>query len=84
MKKINKTTGGLPKFKVFGSPLKVALGSHLGEVLGRFWAPSWRQVEPCWALSWLKMATQHDTKKTMFKNVQGKAAEVLTGPSVPP
>ena len=48
--KTSKTIGGLSKFKVFGFPLKVALGSHLGEVFGTILGPKLRP-------SWVHVAT---------------------------
>ena len=53
-------------FSVFHS--KWLLEEVLGGFLGRFWDPSWGQVGPCWAPSWLKMAMQHDIQKTFKKH----------------
>ena len=41
---------------------KSLLEAISGRFLGRFWAPSWGQVGPCLAFSWLKMVIQHNTK----------------------
>ena len=51
--KTSKTIGGLSKFKVFGFPLKVALGSHLGDVFGTILGP---KLRPSWAMLGIKLA----------------------------
>jgi len=51
--KTSKTIGGLLKFKVFGFPLKVALGSHLGEVFGTILGS---KLRPSWAMLGIKLA----------------------------
>ena len=51
--KTSKTIGALLKFKVFGFPLKVALGSYLGEVFGTILGP---KLRPSWAMLSTKLA----------------------------
>ena len=51
--KSSKSIGGLSKFKVFGFPLKVALGSHLGEAFGTILGP---KLRPSWAMLGIKLA----------------------------
>ena len=50
--KTSKTIGGLSKFKVFGFPLKIALGSRLGEVFGTIMGP---KLRPNWAMLGIKL-----------------------------
>ena len=57
------------RFSVFHS--KWLLEGVLKSFSGRFWDPSWSQVGPCWAPSWLTMALQHNTKNEVIKNPCG-------------
>ena len=65
--KSSKTIGGVSKIRVCMFTYKVALGRDLGTIFGWFWGPSWGQVGPCWAPSWLTMALEHHSKNWVVK-----------------
>ena len=75
-KKYSKTAILSSKSRFSAFHLKWLWGWVLGSLLGRFWDPSWGQVGPCWAPSWLTMALEHDTKKMVVKKSRGPTQKI--------